>query len=83
MLAGSFGDVRVRRQVQAQGVNQLIEEHWDAVINLGFGGQRSQPFGDFSPAPDDDGFAIGHDELCQHQYLVVRAYSDFDRKPVQ
>ena len=60
-------NVGIRPHSQAQCIDELIQEHGDAVIDLHFGRRRNRPRGDFRPAPRDDLVAVCGDEFMQHR----------------
>jgi hypothetical protein len=62
-------NLRARGFAEAQRVPELIEEHGNAVIDLGGGGRWNRPRGDFGPAPADNLIPIESDEFVEHKTL--------------
>jgi hypothetical protein len=71
MLDRAPADLRAGRLAEAERNLELIEEHWYAVIDLHFGGQRNRPRGHFRPAPADDFLAVHGNEFMEHGTLPI------------
>jgi len=66
MLERGPANLRARVQAEAQGGDQLIQEHRHPVVDLTVGGRRHRSRGNLRPAPPDDLCAVDGDELMQH-----------------
>jgi hypothetical protein len=66
VLHGVRANLSARRQAEAQGAHQLIEEDGHAVIDLHVSGRRYRPRGYLRPAPPDDLFAVDGNEFMEH-----------------
>jgi hypothetical protein len=67
MLNRSRGDFRVWCGPGTQLVDQLVEEHRDAVVDLGAGGRWRRTCRHLLSAPLDDLVAVGSHKFMQHE----------------